>query len=580
MKKSKLILCLSAFLVLVGCNNTNTSTNTPQTNSNVNEVTTNVSTGGNNSTQKQNTNAPTATVTTQATEKPTVSLDYDEFAKTITAAGSYTLTGEITGSILIDAPEDADVELVFNGVTITSGKNSPIYCKSANELKIKLSEGTQNYIYDTRPQLDPNNEDVNQGKGAIYSKADLKFTSKGSLTIEASYNNGIHSTDDVKLKSSSVNGSQIKVTAINHAVKGNDSITIEDGKILLISKGGSGLKTENTDISSKGNQRGTIAISGGDIEINSCEDAIEAAYNIDITNSPSIKILTSKYSSYTTGSISATTTKSNRLNLSGPGGWGGGGGSADFSDGNTDKASYSAKGLKADNNINISGGTFDIKCWDDTIHASRGTTFANGATGVGNVTISGGTFTLYASDDAIHADYTVDISGGTINVTNCYEGVEGNIINFSGGYTKIYSTDDGLNAANKAGYTPAINVSGGIVDIIVYGGDVDGIDSNGTYSQTGGLVITKGGSGSGPSNALDTDKGTTITGGTLMIFGTAENYPTKGANMTSYTLKGPFAIGNYLVSNGVNEVTVSTKYQYSQVYVYSDEEAHYTVTKI
>lgn len=106
-------------------------------------------------------------------------------------------------------------------------------------------------------------------------------------------------------------------------------------------------------------------------------------------------------------------------------------------------------------------GSILIDAGDDAIHANYGTAFENGLSGLGNITISGGDFT-------------------------------------------IYSTDDGLNAANKAGISPTINITGGVVDVTVYGGDVDGIDSNNTYTQTGGLVITKGGSG-GMSAGLDTD---------------------------------------------------------------------------
>jgi len=603
------------------------------------------------------------------------------FVQTITAAGTYTLTGEIQGSILIDAPEDADVELVLNNAKIISNFNSPIYCKCANELKIKIAEGTTNYVYDKRAALDSTNEDETQGKGAIYSKADLKFTNKGSLYVEADYNNGIHCTDDVKFKNVSLNGSKIKVIAYNHAVKGNDSVTVEDGKLELISKHGSGIKTENTDISSKGNQRGTISITGGDITINSCEDAIEAAYNVSITNSPTINILTSTYSPYTEGSISSPDSQStmylrtstsqynysvsfknsagvttwanatyvssqssgrttyfyyslskpqdaisfrtfayrtnvtdrnetnytaaassySNINISydtvtisvgstigvsswsnynsqnyGGGGWGGPGGG--MQEGNTNKADYSAKGIKANNEILISGGNINIKSYDDGIHANRGEALDNGSTGLGNLEISGGNLIIYAADDGIHADDTATISGGAIDVISSYEGVEGNIINVSGGYTRIYSTDDGLNAANKADKTPAINISGGVLDIQVYGGDVDGIDSNGAYTQTGGLVISKGGT-SGMSNGLDTDGATRVNGGTLIIFGRPENQPTCGTGVSSYNLNASYAIGTYVVQNGVNSVTVTTKYAYSTVYVYSNESSRYTITK-
>lgn len=505
----------------------------------------------------------------------------------ITAGGSYTLTGTINGTIYIDAPDDADVELVLNGVDIISSTQSPIFSRSANELKIKLEQGTVNKIIDNRPLFQEENADENQGKGAIYSKCDLKVTGKGSLIVESTYNNGIHCTDDVTLKSQIDNGSYIRVKAVNHAIKGNDSVTIESGKITLISIEGSGIKTESTDVSSKGKQRGNIEITGGDIDISCCEDGLEAAYNVVVENDPTIKIVTSKFSEYTVreNSSSITSAWTTYPQLAGPGGWGGQGGGpggwgggGGMQEGNTDKASYSAKGIKSDNEIYIRGGNIVVKAYDDAIHAGRGAVLENGSTGLGNVHISGGNLSLYASDDGIHADYINEISGGTIDITNSYEGIEGNILNISGGNIKVYSNDDGLNAANKAGVNPEINISGGIVDITVYGGDVDGIDSNNTYTQTGGVVITKGGTG-GMSTGLDTDGTARVNSGSLIIFGRPEKTPTLGTGVTSYTLSGSYSVGTYTVSNTINTVEVTTKYSYTAVYVYSSEATRYTITK-
>lgn len=607
-----------------------------------------------------------------------------DYAMTITEPGSYTLTGEINGVIFIDAGEDSDVELIFDNVTIISKINSPIYCKSANELKIKLNADTVNAIYDNREPLTQESEDTTLGKGAIYAKTDLKFTGKGSLTISANYNNGIHSTDDIKFKNTSNKGSSIKIVAYNHAVKGNDSIEIESGKFEIISKCGSGFKTENSSISSKGNQKGSILISGGEFDVYSCEDAFEAAYNIEISNNPTFKIVTSKFSSYTLGSNSnddskdsntmylrtslsnynysisfklsdgsttwvdgtydssvpggrgstyyyysfkapanaqsmkiyqfdktvttkteenARTSTTNYVNLntnydtcilsvgyslsisswtnknnnfggpSGPGGMGGFG-----SSGNTNKVDYSAKGLKAENEIIIHGGEFDIKTYDDAIHANYGETLENNEIGKGQVTINGGTFTIYSTDDGIHADSYLTINGGTIDILSSYEGLEANIINICGGVVKVYSTDDGLNAANKANMSPQINISGGIVDITVYGNDIDGIDSNNTYTQTGGLVITKGGTGQ-MSTGLDTDGATKITGGSLIIFGRPEKTPQLGSGVVNYNLNGNYTIGTYEITNGETTVEVTTKYSYSVIYIYSSETNRYIITK-
>ena len=62
-------------------------------------------------------------------------------------------------------------------------------------------------------------------------------------------------------------------------------------------------------------------------------------------------------------------------------------------------------------------------------------------------------------------------------------------INISGFTINIYSTDDGINACTGDGKTsPIINVTGGYIDVTTASGDTDGIDSNGNYVQTGGMV--------------------------------------------------------------------------------------------
>lgn len=63
----------------------------------------------------------------------------------------------------------------------------------------------------------------------------------------------------------------------------------------------------------------------------------------------------------------------------------------------------------------------------------------------GNVTVSGGSFAITTGDDA------VTITDGTLDISKCYEGIEGQTIDISGGTIDIVSSGDGLNAAGGAG---------------------------------------------------------------------------------------------------------------------------------
>lgn len=87
----------------------------------------------------------------------------------------------------------------------------------------------------------------------IFSHDDLTINGSGSLTVNANYNNGIVSKDDLK-----ITGGTITVTAVNDAVKGRDSLTVKDGA-LTVKAGGDGMQATNDEEADRGN----IVIEGG-----------------------------------------------------------------------------------------------------------------------------------------------------------------------------------------------------------------------------------------------------------------------------------------------------------------------------
>ena len=221
------------------------------------------------------------------------------------------------------------------------------------------------------------------------------------------------------------------------------------------------------------------------------------------------------------------------------------------SSGNSSKKSYSTKGIKAESEINISGTAINISSTDDGIHANSDSgVLETGEDGKGIISILGGTITISTGDDGIHADKELNITDGYINVLTSYEGLEAITINISGGQSFIYAADDGINACTGDGSsTPLINITEGYIDVTTGSGDTDGIDSNGSYTQSGGMVFVKGGSSSGQvSGSIDVDGNITITGGTCVALGGICETPVNSVNAYVFSSVS-FNAGSYSVKD-------------------------------
>lgn len=229
------------------------------------------------------------------------------------------------------------------------------------------------------------------------------------------------------------------------------------------------------------------------------------------------------------------------------------------SSGNSSKKSYSTKEIKAESEINISGAAINISSTDDGIHANSDSgVLETGEDGKGIISISGGTITISTGDDGIHADKELNITDGYINVLTSYEGLEAITINISGGQSFVYAADDGINACTGDGSsTPLINITGGYVDVTTGSGDTDGIDSNGSYTQSGGMVFVKGGSSSGQvSGSIDVDGNITITGGTCVALGGICETPVNSVNAYVFSSVS-FNAGSYSVKDSSGNEIIS-----------------------
>ena len=466
---------------------------------------------------------------------------------TITGEGTYLLSGSLSnGQIVIDAEKTDKLHLVLNGVDINCDTSAAIYVKQADKVFVTLAADTENKLSNQSEfvAIDDNNID-----SVIFSKEDLTLNGLGSLTIHAAYGHGIVSKDDLVVTSGTY-----EINAASHGLCGKDSVRISSGTFAITS-GKDGIHAENADDTSLG----FLYIAGGDFTVNAQTDGFDAASALQIQDGKFV---------LTTGggSANASTKQDGSVNPDW-GFWGREDTSAD------EEAASSAKGLKADRDLTVNGGVFQIDSSDDCIHSNS------------NVSICGGTFQLLSGDDGIHADTQTTISGGALNIEKSYEGIEGQIVSISGGEISLAASDDGINAAGgsdqsslnvspgmdnfTSSVTCRLEISGGRITIDAGG---DGIDSNGPLAISGGEVYVSGPT-SGADGALDYDGDGSITGGIIVAAGSsqmAQNFgssSTQGVMLVNFTTQAANSQVALTDAGGNLLVSFSPAKEYSSVIV-------------
>lgn len=196
--------------------------------------------------------------------------------------------GQIRVNVDKTAYPDGEVDLSFEGLTLSNTLTSPVYVASIDgSVNISVKKGTKNTLSDGESYT--NEDDDN---GVIYSKDDLKIKGKGSLTITGNCGYGIISKDDLKV----YNGT-ITVTSKDVCLKGKDSVKIGnkddlekdgayDNLILNLTSTASDCVRSNNPIddASKASEdsdyadgkEGTIVINGGTITAHAYADTFQS----------------------------------------------------------------------------------------------------------------------------------------------------------------------------------------------------------------------------------------------------------------------------------------------------------------
>ena len=417
---------------------------------------------------------------------------------TITEEGTYIISGTLKeGMIIVEASETDKVQIVLNGVEITSASSAAIYVRSAKKVFVTLAEGTENTLANggSYIALDDNNIDA-----VIFSKEDLTLNGSGNLTITAVAGHGIVCKDDL-----AITGGNYEITAEKHGIEGKDSVRIADGTFTITS-GKDGIHVENED----NEEEGYLYIENGTFTITSEEDGVSAGSYLLIEEG--------------TYQILAGGGSGNGRSHSESWGF-----DPRQSQNSTQEDSVSTKGMKAAGSLTVNGGTFTINAADDAVHSN------------GDLTVNGGVFQVSTGDNGFHADNALTITAGTITIDKSYEGIEGLTIEIQGGYIDLTASDDGLNAAggndgSGSMFTATegiyIHISGGEIHINASG---DGIDSNGDLVVSGGETYVSGPTDNG-NGALDYDGSAEISGGILIATGSSGMAQNFGSSSTQGTI--------------------------------------------
>ena len=415
---------------------------------------------------------------------------------TITQPGTYILSGTLSeGQVRVETVDEADVQIVLDGATITNSTGAVIYVKSANSATITLAEGTTNTLSDGEIYTFEDSED--EPDATLFSKSDLILNGTGTLVIDANYAHAIKGKDDVTIAEGTYD-----ITSVGDAIKGRDSLFISSGTFTIVA-GADGLQSTNEEEEGKG----ILTIESGTFTITAAADGIQAATNLQILGGDF---------TITTGGGSANSSTTSEA-------WGTWGAPTEEAATTTTEETTSAKGLKATGSLAISGGTFVLDTSDDALHTND------------TIQITGGDFTIASGDDGIHADNTVTIDDGTIDINQSYEGIEATKIILNGGKITLTATDDGINAAGgndasavsgRPGENTFTSTAEGAGLLTINGGTLvvnasgDGLDSNGSIEMNDGTVIVNGPTDS-MNGTLDYDSTFNMNGGTLIGVGSS-----------------------------------------------------------
>ena len=289
----------------------------------------------------------------------------DGTALTITAAGTYLLSGSCADGSVKVKKGVTGVTLVLSGLTLTSADTAPITCAKSSGVTIVAAAGTVNTLTDSAQNNDDSYPDNGNAENAVIKCKDgsqVTLRGSGTLNLIANGKNGIKAgatTDGEGEAWLTIRDLTLNIDApVNDGINAEQLLTIESGAIT-VSAGDDGIHCDLTmNVGAKGTGGPTIVIE-------QCCEGLEAA---------DLNILSGSITIHASDDC---------LNAA-----------------NSDLSGYAFT-------LNISGGTLVMD-----------TTGGDGIDSNGSLTISGGTVIVWTANTAdnqpLDADGTISITGGTV----------------------------------------------------------------------------------------------------------------------------------------------------------------------
>lgn len=454
---------------------------------------------------------------------------------------TYALEGNSTdGSFTLNGDFKASLEL--KGLTLVNPAGTAIDIENGKRIAVRVQESTVNSLTDGASGTQ---------KAALYCTGHLEFKQKGTLNVTGKKSHAIAAKEYIEVKNTTINILAAKKDGINCA----QYLMIESGTITIDNTEDDGIQVAFKDNANReAEDTGTITVKGGTLDISVSAAACKAlkAEGDFVMSKGTIKATVSGGGLWDSTKLKTKAAScigvDGNLNISGGtltlAATGGGG-----------------KGISVDGNVNITGGDFDISTAGGLMAYVNGSINNNYTGNADNLNSD-----YKSSPKGIKADGDLVIDGGTFYIQTKGSGGEGieskKTITINGGTVTVYAYEDGTNSTSHT------YLNGGDIQVVSKTGDA--IDSNGAIYVNGGNIRVIGAGGSEQGFDAGDNYTIYINGGNILAAGGGNSAPTttNGSTQAYVTLSQALTAGQTVsVLSGTDEIatfTVPTDYS-SQV---------------